>query len=67
MSADLEAICGFDSGSRGEVVKAVWVYIRENDLKADSGIKCDAAMKKVFKKSKLANTDIMGGISPHLS
>jgi len=24
-------------------------------------------MKKVFGKSKISNTDIMGGISPHLS
>jgi upstream activation factor subunit UAF30 len=67
LSEELEAICGVSSCTRSDVIKRVWEYIRGNDLKVEGGIKCDAAMKKVFGKSKISNTDIMGGISPHLS
>ena len=76
-------IPGWEAGdeaqlSRGDVIKAVWIYIRENNLKSDDGVKVKqdkrGLMQKVFNhklkstgQTFLKNTDIMGGISPHLS
>ena len=60
--ADLAKVCGFDSGSRGQVIKAVWEYINAEGLKTKGGVKCDKAMEKVFGMKKITAKDVMGGI-----
>lgn len=67
LSADLAEICGFEEGSRGDVIKAVWEYIKNKGLKSSEGIQCDELMEKVFEMKSMKNTQVMGGISPHLT
>lgn len=51
VSADLAAVVGKGPMPRSEVVKALWVYIKKNDLQDPAkkrNIVADEALKKVF-------------------
>ena len=51
VSADLEAVVGKGPMARSEVVKALWVYIKKNNLQDPAkkrNIVADEALKKVF-------------------
>lgn len=70
LSDDLAQICGGAKElPRQEVLKAVWVYIREKNLKGPPGtpVTCDAAMKRIFQSDTLTVQDIMRGIGKHLT
>lgn len=69
LSNDLAVICRTTEMSRPDVLKAVWAYIRLNNLQSEPGqpIKCDFLLKKVFNLDEVNAKIIMKGISPHLS
>ncbi len=71
LSADLEAVIGKGPMSRGEVVKAIWVYIKKLDLqdpKNKRDILADDKLKKVFGgKAKVNMFEMTKIVSGHLS
>jgi len=71
LSADLEAVVGKGPMPRSEVVKALWVYIKKNNLQdaADKRtIVADEKLKKVFGGQAKVNMMKMAGlVSKHLS
>lgn len=69
LSDDLAAVCNARELTRPDVIKNVWVYIRENKLQQESGkpVRCDALLKKVFGADEISTTFIMKGITPHLT
>ncbi len=71
LSADLEAVIGKGPMSRGEVVKAIWVYIKKHDLQDPTNkrnINADEKLKKVFGGKATVNMFEMTKIvSGHLS
>lgn len=71
LSADLEAVIGKGPMSRGEVVKAIWVYIKKHNLQDQANkrnINADEKLKKVFGGKATVNMFEMTKIvSGHLS
>ncbi len=71
ISADLAAVVGKGPMARSEVVKALWAYIKKNDLqdpKAKRNIKADEALKKVFGgKAVVDMFEMTKLVSKHLS
>lgn len=69
LSEDLAVVCRANEMTRPDVLKAVWAYIRLNNLQSSSGqpVKCDFLLKKVFGMDQIDTRQIMGGISPHLT
>lgn len=71
VSADLAAVVGKGPMPRSEVVKALWVYIKKNDLqdpKNKRNINADAALTKVFGGKKMINMfEMTKLVSKHLS
>ena len=71
VSADLAAVVGKGPMPRSEVVKALWVYIKKNDLqdpKNKRNINGDAALTKVFGGKKMVNMfEMTKLVSKHLS
>jgi upstream activation factor subunit UAF30 len=71
LSADLEAVVGKGPMPRSEVVKALWVYIKKNNLqdqKNKRNINADAALKKVFGGKDMVNMfEMTKLVSKHLS
>jgi len=71
LSADLEAVVGKGPMPRSEVVKALWVYIKKNNLqdpKAKRNILADANLKKVFGGKDMVNMfEMTKLVSKHLS
>lgn len=70
LSDELSAVCrGQKEMSRQQVVKAVWEYIRLNNLNANPGepIRCDYLLKRVFNSDTVSVTAIMKGIGMHLT
>ena len=71
VSADLEAVVGKGPMPRSEVVKAIWVYIKKNNLQdpADKRIiVADEALKKVFAgQEKVHMMKMAGLLAKHLS
>lgn len=71
VSADLAAVVGKGPMPRSEVVKALWVYIKKNDLqdpKNKRNINADAALTKVFGGKKMVNMfEMTKLVSKHLS
>lgn len=54
ISNELYDVIGIEKAFRSEIVKALWVYIKENNLQDPSNkrqILCDDKLEKVFKKS----------------
>lgn len=71
LSAELEAVVGKGPMPRSEVVKALWVYIKKNDLqnpKNKRNIVADAALKAVFGgKAEVSMFEMTKLVSKHLS
>ncbi len=71
VSADLAAVVGKGPMPRSEVVKALWVYIKKNDLqdpKNKRNINADEALTKVFGGKKMVNMfEMTKLVSKHLS
>ena len=71
ISADLAAVVGKGPMPRSEVVKALWVYIKKNNLqdpKAKRNILADANLKKVFGGKAMVNMfEMTKLVSKHLS
>lgn len=71
ISADLAAVVGKGPMARSEVVKALWAYIKKNDLqdpKAKRNIVADEALKKVFGgKAVVDMFEMTKLVSKHLS
>ena len=71
VSADLAAVVGKGPMPRSEVVKAIWVYIKKNDLQDKvnkRNINADAALKKVFGGKDMVNMfEMTKLVSAHLS
>jgi upstream activation factor subunit UAF30 len=71
VSADLAAVVGKGPMPRSEVVKALWVYIKKNNLqdpKNKRNINADAALKKVFAGKDVVNMfEMTKLVSAHLS
>ncbi len=71
VSADLEAVVGKGPMPRSEVVKALWAYIKKNNLqdpKNKRNINSDANLKKVFGGKDVVNMfEMTKLVSKHLS
>ncbi|PXF48740.1 Upstream activation factor subunit spp27 [Gracilariopsis chorda] len=71
LSDALTAVCGESQLSRTDVVKKIWEYIRENQLKdPDDGKKilCDEKLMAIFKGSKtVSNMGIAKFLSAHMT
>ena len=71
ISADLAAVVGKGPMPRSEVVKALWVYIKKNNLqdpKAKRNIVADENLKKVFAGKAVVNMfEMTKLVSKHLS
>ncbi len=71
VSAELAAVVGKGPMPRSEVVKALWVYIKKNDLqdpKNKRNINADAALQAVFGGKKVVNMfEMTKLVSAHLS
>ncbi len=71
VSADLAAVVGKGPMPRSEVVKALWVYIKKNDLqdpKNKRNINADENLKKVFGGKGVVNMfEMTKLVSKHLS
>lgn len=71
VSADLAAVVGKGPMPRSEVVKALWAYIKKNNLqdpKNKRNINADAALKKVFAGKAVVNMfEMTKLVSAHLS
>jgi len=71
ISPELAAVVGKGPMARSEVVKALWVYIKKNDLqdpKNKRNINADAALKEVFGGKATVNMfEMTKLVSAHLS
>lgn len=71
VSADLAAVVGKGPMPRSEVVKALWVYIKKNNLQDPTNkrnINADANLKKVFGGKAVVNMfEMTKLVSKHLS
>ena len=70
ISADLAAVIGAGPMPRTEVTKALWVYIKKNNLQNPENkrnILADEKLKKVFGKDEVTMFEMTKLISPHLS
>jgi upstream activation factor subunit UAF30 len=71
ISAELAAVVGKGPMPRSEVVKALWVYIKKNNLqdpKNKRNINADANLKKVFGGKSVVNMfEMTKLVSKHLS
>jgi len=71
LSPQLQDIIGPGPMSRGEVTKALWVYIKENNLQDENDkrtIVADEKLKKIFDgEEKLNMFEMMKFVSKHLS
>ena len=71
ISADLAAVVGKGPMPRSEVVKALWVYIKKNNLQDQTNkrnINADEALKKVFDgKGTVSMFEMTKLVSKHLS
>ena len=71
ISAELAEVVGKGPMPRSEVVKALWVYIKKNNLqdpKNKRNINADANLQKVFDGKKVVNMfEMTKLVSKHLS
>ncbi len=71
ISADLAAVVGPGPMPRSEVVKALWVYIKKNNLQDEKNrrnINADENLKKVFDgKAVVSMFEMTKLVSKHLS
>ncbi len=67
LSSELSEFMGESHMARTEVTKRIWVYIKEHDLqnpKDKREILCDAALQKLFKRSKINMFKMTKALSP---
>ena len=71
LSSALTAVCGEDMLPRGGVVKKIWSYIRENDLKDKDNpmnIRCDDKLKAIFTgRDTIVAMDVNKFIGAHMT
>lgn len=71
LSADLEAVVGKGPMPRSEVVKKLWVYIKERDLQDPANkrnINADENLKKIFDgKDQVNMFEMTKLVSAHIS
>merc|ERR1719326_749135 len=67
LSADLAAICGKAKMPRTEVTKALWAYIKKNNLSKGRTITPDATLKKVCPVASFDMLKMATFVSKHLS
>lgn len=69
LSDELAAVCNARELTRPVIIKRLWKYIRERSLYDGSSktIKCDVLLKNIFHTDKLLITEIMKGVSPHVT
>lgn len=70
LSPQLAALCdGRTVMPRQDIIKAVWAYVKRNNLKGPPGaaIKCDPPMERVFGTKELSVQGVMKGIGVHLT
>jgi len=70
LSEDLEEIVGTDKASRGEVVKQVWAYIKENKLQDPKNKQwaiCDDKLEKVIGEKRFKCFGMAKYLKEHMS
>jgi len=70
LSADLQAVVGAGPMPRTEVVKQLWVYIKNHNLQNPENkrnILCDEKLKAIFGKGEVTMFEMGSLIGPHLS
>lgn len=70
ISDDLAAVVGKGPMPRSEVVKALWVYIKKNDLQNPANkrnILADDKLKPIFGKDEVTMFEMTKLVSKHLS
>lgn len=69
LSEELAIICRRKEMPRPQIVKAIWDYIRLNNLKGKPGepVRCDFLLRKVYKADKIDVKDVMRGIEAHVT
>jgi upstream activation factor subunit UAF30 len=70
VSPELAAVVGKGPMPRSEVVKALWVYIKKNNLQDEKNkrnINADENLKKVFGKDMVNMFEMTKLVSKHLS
>ena len=69
ISSELAAVVGAGPMPRSEVVKALWVYIKKNNLQDKMNrrnINADANLKKIFGKAQVSMFEMTKLVSKHL-
>lgn len=70
LSDELAAVCRRREMQRQEVIKAIWEYIRMNNLQNQgppgNPIKCDLLLKKVYNADYINVRTVMSALNPHL-
>ncbi len=68
LSEAMAEVCGADVMSRTDVLKNIWVYIREHSLSSGGKITCDDKLKAIFEgKETIANFAVMKYIKQHIT
>lgn len=67
LSLELAAICGAQQLSRGQIMRAVWDYAKQNNLKRKNYIMCDEKLKRFAGVEEFRANQLMRLISPHVS
>merc|ERR1711963_166561 len=70
LSEDLEAVVGTDKASRGEVIKLLWAYIKDNDLQDPKNKQwaiCDDKLEKVIGEKKFKCFGMAKYLKEHMS
>mmetsp|Transcript_5510 Transcript_5510/g.6969 ORF Transcript_5510/g.6969 Transcript_5510/m.6969 type:complete len:127 (-) Transcript_5510:1772-2152(-) len=67
VSPEMVSVIGTDTAKRGEVLKLIWEYAKNNNLKSSEGITCDAKLKSIFdNKASVKRTEVMKFMSKHI-
>jgi upstream activation factor subunit UAF30 len=69
LSPELQSVLGVSELSRTQVVKQLWVYIRENDLQDPQNrrkILCDDKLRSVFRKDSIDMFEMNKVLSNHI-
>lgn len=69
LSDELATICRRKEMPRPQIIKAIWDYIRLNNLKGKPGepVRCDFLLRKVYNADTVDVKDIMRGIEAHVT
>lgn len=68
LSKELQQVCGGEEVmSRMQVMKKIWVYIKEKKLNAGKVITCDDNLKAIFDGEETVGMGFMKYLSPHLT